>query len=326
MRRGWVLLVVLIGLLASACSGGGPSDIERAAADIAAASASTTVAGPAAPTTTAAPPSTSTSVPTTAAAVTTPTTPPPGLGTGARGPEVATLEQRLDALHYDVGAVNDVFDQNTAYGVMAFQKVNGMARTGRATDDVVAALATATAPPALVPTGGADRVEVDIPRQVLFLYKGGNLTKILTISSGSNQRFCSEGYCRKAVTPGGSFAVYRQGKGWEYGPLGGLYNPAYFNGGIAIHGATSVPATPASHGCIRIPMAAAEWFPGQIYSGMAVHVVGVAGEPPTPGMLQGTTATTVVPDTVAATTTVAPATATTTTTPPNLLSGLLKGP
>jgi len=129
---------------------------------------------------------------------------------------------------------------------------------------------------------GADRVEIDIPRQVLFLYKAGALMKVLTISSGNRQRFCSEGYCRRAVTPGGSFEIYRQGRGWEYGSLGGLYNPAYFNGGIAIHGSRSVPAQPASHGCIRIPMAAAEWFPSQVHIGMAVHVFGVDGRPPTP--------------------------------------------
>ncbi len=310
--RAWVLLAGVVGLVASACSDGGPSDIERAAAALAVPATTTVAPSTVAPTTAAPKPSTTTSVVTTIAGVATPTTALAGLRTGARGPDVAALEQRLDALHYDVGAVDDVYDQNTAYGVMAFQKVNGIARTGRATDDVLASLATATVPPPLVPTGGADRVEVDIPRQVLFLYKGGALQKILTISSGSNQRFCSEGYCRQAVTPGGSFAIYRQGRGWEYGPLGGLYNPAYFNGGIAIHGATSVPATPASHGCIRIPMAAAEWFPGQVHIGMAVHVVGVPGQPPTPGagVAAAPASTTTVP---------AP-----TTTVPDLLGGLLK--
>jgi hypothetical protein len=84
------------------------------------------------------------------------------------------------------------------------------------------------------------------------------------------------------VTPGGSYGFYRQGRGWETGPLGSLYNPVYFNGGIAVHGSRSVPAQPASHGCIRIPMSVAEWFPGAVHIGMPVHVVGVDGQPPTP--------------------------------------------
>jgi peptidoglycan hydrolase-like protein with peptidoglycan-binding domain len=285
MRRVWVFLAVVLGLVAAGCSDGPPSELERTAASIAAAASATTVPTTTiAPSTTVARPATSTSAPpaTTAAAPGVVTTPPPGLGTGARGPEVAALETKLDALKYDVGKVDDVYDQNTAYGVMAFQKVHGMARTGRATDDVIAAVATATQPPALVPNGGENRVEVDIPRQVLFLYKSNTLQKIVTISSGNNQRFCSEGWCRRAVTPGGSYGFYRQGRGWETGPLGSLYNPIYFNGGIAVHGSRSVPAQPASHGCIRIPMSVAEWFPSAVHIGMPVHVVGVDGQPPTP--------------------------------------------
>ena len=45
--------------------------------------------------------------------------------------------------------------------------------------------------------------------------------------------------------------LYRYGRrveGWRDAPLGRLYNPVYFNGGIAVHGAGSVPDRPASHG------------------------------------------------------------------------------
>jgi peptidoglycan hydrolase-like protein with peptidoglycan-binding domain len=326
MRRAWVLLAVLVGLVAAGCSDGGPSEIERTAASIAAAASATTI-----PTTTVARETTvprpSTLAPASTAvagAATSPTSPPPGLSTGARGAEVASLEQKLDALKYDVGKVDDAYDQNTAYGVMAFQKVNGMARTGRATDDVVAALATAKSPPALVPNGGENRVEVDIPRQVLFLYKSNSLQKILTISSGNNQRFCSEGWCRRAVTPGGSYGFYRQGRGWETGPLGSLYNPVYFNGGIAVHGSRSVPAQPASHGCIRIPMGAAEWFPGAVHIGMPVHVVGVDGQPPNPDRVATTVPAAAPPTTQVPTTApiITPPTATTL----GLLDSLLKPP
>ena len=310
--RAGLAAVVVTALALSACTSGHPSAAARGvASDVAASGPTTSTALARSATST----STSTTTSTTAVRVTVPTTVPPGLGRGSRGPEVAALEQRLVALHYDVGGTpDDVFDQDTAYAVTAFQKVSGLGRTGRATDDVVAALATASPPPAMVPAGNGDRVEIDIPRQVLFLYKGGSLQKIITISSGSNERFCSEGYCRTAVTPGGSFGIYRQGRGWEYGPLGGLYNPQYFNGGIAIHGATSVPAYPASHGCIRIPMSAAEWFPGQVYPDMAVYVLGVPGEPLAPDIAKPVTAPPAV-----TTTTVAPPV-----TLPDLLGGLLK--
>jgi peptidoglycan hydrolase-like protein with peptidoglycan-binding domain len=185
---------------------------------------------------------------------------------------VLALEQRLGALHYDVGDVDGVFDANTAFAVVAFQKVTGMARTGRATDDVVAAVQTATNPPSLVPGGGGGRVEIDVGRQVLFLYQANALYKILPVSTGSGARYCVDGSCARALTPAGSYKVFLRVRGWQTSRLGRLYNPLYFNGGIAIHGSLSVPASPASHGCVRIPMGAAEWFPSKVANGTPVYV------------------------------------------------------
>lgn len=183
------------------------------------------------------------------------------------------LEQHLAHLRFDPGPVDGVVDEVTQSAVMAFQKVHGMARTGEATPELTSAvLATNGTPPALVPGGGANRVEIDLARQVLFLYEGDALSRILPVSSGNGERFCEGGHCRDAVTPTGDFEIYRQGQGWEHGALGSLYNPQYFNGGIAVHGSKSVPAEPASHGCVRIPMSAAEWFPGHVSVGTPVFV------------------------------------------------------
>ncbi len=199
--------------------------------------------------------------------------PPQGLGEGDRGPQVAALEQALDARRYDVGAVDDTFDANTRHGVIAFQKIAGLPRSGRATSDVVGQLAAAQTPPPLVPGGGAGRVEIDLARQVLFLYEGDTLTRILTTSTGSGKRFCEGGRCRRAVTPAGKFAVYKRISGWRKSDLGRLFNPLYFNEGIAIHGFPSVPTEPASHGCVRIPMAAARWFGDRVPDGTPVYVL-----------------------------------------------------
>ena len=242
--------------------------------------------------------------------------PLPGLGVGARGPQVLALEQRLAELHYDVGAVDGVYDGNTASAVTAFQKVTGMSRTGRATDDVLAAVNTATDPAPLVPAGGATRVEVDIARQVLFLYQGNALSKILPVSTGSGSRYCVDGECARAVTPGGSFRVFLRVSGWQTSRLGRLYNPLYFNGGIAIHGAPSVPAYPASHGCVRIPLSAAGWFPSKVPNGTPVYVKGgpIAPVPFNEPAPNGTP-----PAITAPPSTTAPPTTTTTTKPPSTL-------
>ena len=305
-------VAVLAALLAAGCAAraGGGAQLSARPAGIAAAMLDDVAAavpedGPAGTTTT------------TTAVAATEAEAPPGLGVGAQGADVLALEQKLESLRYFAGAVDGAFDDDTRDAVMAFQKVTGMERTGRATDDVVAAVMAASgAPEPLVAGGGFTRVEVDLDRQVLFLYEGNKLDVILAVSTGNNQRFCSEGWCRRAVTPTGAFVVYDKRWGWERSPLGWLYNSQYFNGGIAFHGSRSVPPYPASHGCVRLQMSAAEWFPDRVSIGTPVYVVSADAPRPTPVGLNPTTTTTVAA--------VPPATtAPTTTTVPDLLSQLL---
>lgn len=260
---------------------------------------------------------------TTTAAPTTTTTANPlaaGLTKGAKGPEVQRLEERLAALGYDAGKVDGVFDAATGHALMAFQKIQNLPRNSLATDQVVAALATASKAEAMVPDGGADRVEIDLKRQVLLLFKGGSLLRVLSVSTGNGKKYCVDGQCAVAVTPGGSFRAGRKIKGLRVSRLGQLYDPVYFNGGIAIHGAPSVPGYPASHGCVRIPMHVSRWFHDQVPSGTPVYVIGgkraaVPFNEKAPGEASGTTTTTApTPATVPVTS--APNSTTTTSAPP----------
>jgi lipoprotein-anchoring transpeptidase ErfK/SrfK len=57
-----------------------------------------------------------------------------------------------------------------------------------------------------------------------------------------------------------------------------MYNPLYIVGGIAIHGSLDVPAYPASHGCIRIPMFASARLPKMVPKGTPVWVYGCKDE------------------------------------------------
>lgn len=131
----------------------------------------------------------------------------------------------------------------------------------------------AESPEALVPAGEPTRVEIDLARQVLFFWQDGRLARILPVSTGSGERYCVGEVCERAVTPTGTFRIGRKVAGVDQGPLGPLYWPMYFRGGVAIHGAPSVPAQPASHGCARIPMYAAASFFDQVPVGTIVYVV-----------------------------------------------------
>jgi peptidoglycan hydrolase-like protein with peptidoglycan-binding domain len=228
---------------------------------------------------------------------------------------VREIEEKLVALKFDTGKVDGTFDAATGHAVMAFQKVTGMERSGKATPDVVAAIATAGEPGPMLPDGGGNRVEIDLKKQVLQLYKGGALVKVLSVSTGNNKRYCVEGDCDVAVTPGGSFKVNRRIRGLRVSRLGELYNPLYFNGGIAMHGSASVPAHPASHGCVRIPMNSSLWLFDNVPNGTPVYVLG-GKKAPVPFNEQAPPASeeapppTSAPPTTAAPTTAAPTSST----------------
>ena len=117
------------------------------------------------------------------------------------------------------------------------------------------------------------RIDVDLSRQMLSVIdESGKVTKVLPISTGSGRWYVSEGERRLAVTPTGRFRVYRKIPGWRKSPLGLMYYPVYIAGGVAIHGSPSIPVTPASHGCIRIPVYAAKAFSEMTPTGTVVIV------------------------------------------------------
>jgi peptidoglycan hydrolase-like protein with peptidoglycan-binding domain len=257
----------------------------------------TTTSSPA-PTTTTAPPTTTTTVPADGR-----------LLPGMQGEPVRTLQERLVALHYDPGKVDGRYGAGLTSAVMAFQKVAGMPRNGRATLDVLAAVAAAADPAPLLPDGGPTRIEVDFKRQVLFFYKDGVLQRIIPVSTGNGKRYCEDGICGVAVTPSGSFRIERRIKGKRKSYLGLLYDPLYFYGGFAIHGSPSVPGYPASHGCVRIPMHVSRWMFDNVPNRTPVYLIGgkrpatplppepPPGQPPSaqPAPAQPTTSTTAPP-------------------------------
>jgi len=172
---------------------------------------------------------------------------------------IGEAQRRLVDLGYWIGDARGKWNEASRHGLIAFQKVQSRKRTGRLTPDELRALRTAVPPSPR--ERGFVHVEVDIQRQVLFIVDAeGTVSNILPVSTASGKPFRIEGETETAVTPLGRFRVYRKLEGWRKSQLGLLYYPNYLVGGIAIHGNPSVPSEPASHGCIRIPMFAAEDF------------------------------------------------------------------
>jgi L,D-transpeptidase catalytic domain len=185
--------------------------------------------------------------------------------------EISEARELLDQLSYWVNVDIKGNDASLRHALIAFQKIEGRDRTGALTVEELEALRVAQSPPVL--ETGYPHVEIDLHRQVLFIVDvAGVPLRILPISSGSGEFFTEGGVTRQAITPTGRFKVYRKIEGWRKSPLGLLYYPNYIYGGIAIHGNPSVPAHPASHGCIRIPMFASREFSELATIGMVVIV------------------------------------------------------
>ena len=168
---------------------------------------------------------------------------PPTLSLGTTSPAVTELAHRLAALHYVVPSFSPTFGDDFVQSVYAFQKVQGLERTG----SVDAAFWTKLESPR-IPTPRysrpADHIEVDKTHQVLYIVRNGRIAQIVPVSTAG-----IAGY----YTPEGRFAIYRKVTGYDPSPLGVLLDPMYYVGGYAIHGNPSVPPYPASHGCVRVP-------------------------------------------------------------------------
>jgi lipoprotein-anchoring transpeptidase ErfK/SrfK len=102
--------------------------------------------------------------------------------------------------------------------------------------------------------------------------ESGMVMRILPVSTGNGQLYMDQGRVHRARTPTGSFKVLRKITGWRLSTLGLLFYPSYIHNGIAIHGSPSVPAHPASHGCIRVPMYAAKELSSLLPVGIDVEV------------------------------------------------------
>lgn len=293
-RRAVLATLLFLGVVGAGCSSTSSTDVHAAAPSTT--GAATVIAHDTAPPpTTAADTSSTTSTSTTTEAPTTTTeapttttTAPPlsdhKLSPGEHGPEVGLLQLRLAELGYRPGDPDGNYGGATSSAVLAFQKREGLSRDGIAGTDVLERL---QAPIGIGPRSmdPGPRIEVDLDRQIAFIFPGDGSYATVNVSTGSGQRYrVPGGGTAVAYTPTGTFSVLRRINGPDKGPLGVLYRPLYFKGGWAVHGSGSVPAYPASHGCVRVSNADQNWIYDAIPNGATVTIYKPSAEdaPPPP--------------------------------------------
>jgi L,D-transpeptidase catalytic domain/Putative peptidoglycan binding domain len=282
---------------------------------------------------------------------------------GMYGDDVKAVQTRLTELGFAPGVADGAFGDQTKQAVWAFEKLvlrtPSSQATGRVTNDTWQRMQD---PIVIQPrrSGPGTHVEIYLPEQVAAVFTDNKPTLVIHISSGTamtpdrtpENSWCEtvrldtdangnpldppqeKAVCGVSYTPGGVFRFYKAVKGDRVGALGRMFNPIYFNYGIAMHGAQNVPLTPASHGCIRMNQRISDTFQDYVHVRDIVYVWGQDGKEPEqytkrqstpvfnyPDPSATTTTTTIKPTTttVKPTTTTAkpvPTTATPTTTPP----------
>lgn len=291
------------------------------------------------------------------------------LSKGMAGDDVAAVQQRLTDLGFWPGPVDGYFGDETRKSVWAYEKLVLGTPADNPTGQVTPEMWTDMQDPFVIqprrPNSTPNHTEIYLPEQVLAVFHDNKPVFISHMSSGSNESWCEEvtispgeygnpgdeplvrGECGESITPGGVYNFTRRVEGVRQSSLGGMWDPVYFNYGIAVHGALNVPLHPASHGCIRIPMSLSTTFQDVTKKGDQVFVFDGVKEPEFYGAqpprfntidpdystttTSTTTTTTVPPSTTVPPTTTPPATtapattttvpATTTTTPASLELG-----
>ena len=171
----------------------------------------------------------------------------PSAGRGAGGMKVRYLQAKLAQLGYMVPR-HGRFDDATARAVIAFRKVNRMPRVGFANSVMYYRLARGRGALRVRYPNHGHHIEISRNRQVMALIEGDRVYKVFHVSTGA----------ASTPTPLGSFRVFSKTAG--YNALGMLHANYFAAGGYATHGYHTVPNYPASHGCVRTPIANARFI------------------------------------------------------------------
>ncbi len=184
------------------------------------------------------------------------------LAAGSRGADVRALLRRLEELGFHTPGIASILSRDATDAVVAFQKAYRLPRTYVIDADDWRKLQTARR---IRPRfrGHGLHIEIDKTRQVLLVVRNGRVRHVIPTSTGATGN-----------TPEGRHRIRWKApstRTW-LGPAI-LYRTLTFKGNsFAIHGFAPVPAYPASHGCARIPMWAADWLYRQSPVGETVYV------------------------------------------------------
>ena len=179
------------------------------------------------------------------------------------------VQTKLASLGYlPNAAVTGKWDYRTMQAVIAFQAWSGLSRDGVVGPITLSKLKDAGRPLPLDRTSKGRRVEIYRSRGVVLLVSSGRTVRAIHTSTGIG------GDSPDIGTPPGKWKIYRKEvKSWSVPYKTWLPYASYWVGGWALHGYADVPATPASHGCARLPLPEAKIVYDFVSIGTPVQVI-----------------------------------------------------
>jgi hypothetical protein len=118
---------------------------------------------------------------------------------------------------------------------------------------------------------GPIAIVVSIPQQIAYIYRGGTLIGLTTVSTGRPGH----------ETPTGRFPILEKDRDHHSNRYNNAPMPFMQRltmDGIALH-AGQIPGRPASHGCVRLPLDFARILFGVTQIGATVHIIDNAPTP-----------------------------------------------
>ncbi|HKG35347.1 MAG TPA: L,D-transpeptidase [Solirubrobacterales bacterium] len=185
----------------------------------------------------------------------------PSISTGECGRAVQGFKGALRRIGYVPGG-GSCFNSRTARAMIAYRKVNGMARNSHAGKLLVKRIFSGDGRYRVKHASAGDHAEVDISRQILVIIENGDhVSETYHVSTGAPS----------TPTVRGHFEFQWKQPGYNNV---GMYYSTYFHGGYAVHGYHSVPTYNASHGCVRVPIPDAHHIYRQLDIGEDIFVEG----------------------------------------------------
>jgi hypothetical protein len=182
----------------------------------------------------------------------------PSLHPGQCGNVVGGFKAAMARMGYVSGG-GFCFNARLGREVLAYRKVNGIARDEQAAGRLVEAVFGGRGGYRVRYPGAGEHAEVPLSKQVLVLAKGAKPYAIYPVSTG------------KPSTPTvtGHYHFYLRSPGYN---SEGMYYSFYWYRGYAVHGYASVPNYAASHGCVRTYIADQPRIYYQLHQGESIFV------------------------------------------------------